>query len=219
MAKVPLRGAVKTRLEPLLAPEKCAELAAAFLLDAENKAKSVCQKTILAYTPADQRSVLESILAAENILVQQRGADLGARMANAFRFAFAEGADAVVMTGTDSPTFSAEFIDRAFEFLETDSDLVLGESADGGFYLIGLRKFDAALFDGVAWSTPSVYAQTVLNAERLGFKLQTLPASYDIDTPSDLIALRDEMLNDEKAQIRAPTTYQWLLSNAELFDR
>ena len=52
MAKIPVAGKVKTRLQPLLSPEQCAELAAAFLRDAVKKARIVCINTILAYSPA-----------------------------------------------------------------------------------------------------------------------------------------------------------------------
>ncbi|MDQ3041688.1 MAG: DUF2064 domain-containing protein, partial [Acidobacteriota bacterium] len=104
MAKVPVAGAVKTRLEPFLSPEKCAELAAAFLQDAENKAKTVCENTILAYAPADEKNVLENALRRENTLVEQIGATLRERMANAFECAFVRRSGAVVMISTDSPT-------------------------------------------------------------------------------------------------------------------
>ncbi|MCA1625675.1 MAG: TIGR04282 family arsenosugar biosynthesis glycosyltransferase [Acidobacteria bacterium] len=218
MAKVPVAGTVKTRLQPFLTPEQCAELAAAFLQDAENKAKTICKKIILAYSPANERDALENILQTKNILVEQKGDNLGERMSNAFKFAFGRGSDAVVMIGTDSPAFAAEFIEQAFEFLETDSDLVLGKAADGGFYSIGLRKFVPRLFDGVAWSTDSVYEQIVKNAERLGLgKLSVLPRCYDVDTPDDFFVLRDEMLVVTEIQKRAPATYQWLLLHPELF--
>ena len=218
MAKVPVAGTVKTRLESLLASEQCAELAKAFLQDAEKKAKTVCENTILAYSPADQRNVLENILQSENTLLEQRGANLGERMSNAFEFAFAQDSDAVVMIGTDSPTFPAEFIEQAFSALENDSGIVLGKTVDGGFYLIGLRKFVPHLFEDVAWSSDSVHERTVKNAGTLGLaRLFALPERYDVDTPSDFFVLRVEMLADEEIQKRAPVTYQWLLSHPELF--
>ena len=218
MAKVPVAGTVKTRLQQFLTPEQCAELAAAFLQDAENKAKTVCEKLILAYSPADKRNVLENILQTENILLEQKGASLGERMSNAFEFAFGQDSDAVVMIGTDSPTVPAGFILQAFEFLEIDSDIVLGKAVDGGFYSIGLRKFVPRIFDDVAWSTNLVYEQTVKNAEKLGLgKLSALPECYDIDTPDDFFVLREEILADKEIQKRAPATYQWFLSYPELF--
>ena len=216
MAKVPVAGTVKTRLQPFLSAEKCAELAAVFLQDAEAKAKSVCENTILAYAPAGQKNVLENTLRGENILVAQTGANLGERMSNAFEFAFAQRSDAVVMIGTDSPTFPVEFIGQAFEFLETNAEIVLGKAADGGFYLIGLRQNHPTLFENVGWSGSSVFEQTVENAERLKLRLREISAWYDVDTPDDFLFLRDEMASDEQARRRAPATYQWLRQNLEL---
>ncbi|MCY7376714.1 MAG: TIGR04282 family arsenosugar biosynthesis glycosyltransferase [Pyrinomonadaceae bacterium] len=221
MAKVPVAGTVKTRLQPFLSPAECAGLAAAFLRDAENKAKTVCKKTILAYSPVDQKIVLENILQSENILVEQRGTDLGARMSAAFEFAFTREKDsAVVMFGTDSPTFPAKFIERAFEFLETNADAVMGKSADGGFYLIGLRRFTPHLFENIEWSVASVFEQMTANFARFKFhNLRLIPDWYDVDTPDDFLRLRDEMLKDEEARKCAPQTFQWLTANAEIFDK
>lgn len=220
MAKVPVSGTVKTRLQPFLSPDECTELAAAFLRDAENKAKIVCENTILAYSPADEREILENILSSENTFLEQTGADLGARMAAAFEFALAREKDSgVVMIGTDSPTFPAEFIERAFGFLENDADAVLGKSADGGFYLIGLRRSVPHLFDDIAWSVPTVFEQMTANLSRFKFdNLRLVPDWYDVDTPDDLLRLHAEILTDERAQKRAAQTYRWILSNVEIFD-
>jgi len=215
MAKAPVAGAVKTRLEPFLSPQECAELAAAFLRDAFAKAKTVCENTILAYSPAAQRAVLKSILQSETIYVEQTGADLGERMSNAFEFAFTRNSDAVVMIGTDSPTVPADFIRRAFEFLENESDVVLGETTDGGFYSIGLRKNYPELFKNVRWSSAQVFKQTMENAELLKLRAAQIPAWYDVDVPGDLARLRKEMLIDDK--IEAPATFRWLSSHSELF--
>jgi rSAM/selenodomain-associated transferase 1 len=217
MAKVPVAGAVKTRLQPFLSPEKCAELAAAFLLDAAAKAKTVCENTILAYAPADQKNVLENFLRGENTLVEQIGVTLGERMTNAFKFAFGQDLDAVLMIGTDSPQVPAAFLEQAFESLEANADVVLGKTADGGFYAIGLRKNQPRLFENVAWSSEQVFRQTACNAEGLKLRLAQIPESFDIDTPPDLIALRAEMLADETTRQYAPQTYEWLLSNSSLF--
>jgi rSAM/selenodomain-associated transferase 1 len=221
MAKVLVSGTVKTRLQPFLSPAECAELAAAFLRDAENKAKIVCDDTILAYSPAAEREILENILQFKNTLIEQTGADLGARMSAAFEFALAREKDsAVLMIGTDSPTFPAEFIESGFEFLETGADAVLGKSADGGFYLIGLRKFVPHLFDDIAWSVPTVFKQMTANLARFKFdKLRLIPDWYDVDTPDDLRRLRDEIFKDEEAQKCAPQTHQWMISNAGIFRR
>ena len=217
MAKVPVAGTVKTRLQPFLSPEKCAELAWAFLRDAAAKAKTVCENTILAYAPAGRKNVLQNFFSVENTLVEQIGATLGERMSNAFEFAFGRDSDAVLMIGTDSPTVPAAFLEQAFELLETNADVVLGKSADGGFYAVGLREYQPRLFENVAWSNERVFRQTARNAAQLNLRLAQIPESFDVDEPPDLVLLRREMLADENARRHARQTYEWLLSNSDLF--
>ncbi|MCY1551679.1 transferase 1, rSAM/selenodomain-associated [compost metagenome] len=57
---------------------------------------------------------------------------------------------------------------------------------DGGYVLLGLNRFDASLFAGIAWSTATVAQETRRRVEQLGWSLQTLPTLHDIDEPADL---------------------------------
>jgi len=215
MAKVPIVGTVKTRLQSILSPEKCAALAAAFLQDTINKSQTICKNVILAYSPAGQSRLLENTVSSEIVLIEQKGINLGEKMSNAFEFVFNENSDsAVVMIGTDSPTFPADYIAQAFELLEKDSEIVLGKSKDGGFYLIGLRKPFPKLFDEIAWSTSLVFEQITRNIENLGINgLKQIPDHYDVDTPDDFLLMKAEILGDEGLQKSAENTYQWLVSN------
>lgn len=209
MAKFPEAGRVKTRLQPFLSPKKSAEIALAFLQDAENKAKSVCENLIIAFSPPARKAELESILQHENILIEQTGANLGERMLNAFKFAFSNNLDSVVVIGTDSPTFPVKFIEQAFEFLES-SDAVLGESDDGGYYLIGLRTLRKGIFENVEWSIEKTFEQTVRNIENLDLKLSLLTKWYDVDFPEDLKRLKKELRENSEL---APKTAKWLNEN------
>lgn len=213
MAKVPTAGNVKTRLQPFLSAKDCADLSEAFLRDAENKAKTVCENVILAYSPDEKINDLKSIFPAQNIFVEQTGSDLGEKMLNAFQFAFEQKSDSVVMIGTDSPTFPFDYIEQAFEFLETNSDVVLGKTEDGGFYLIGLRKLEREIFEDVRWSSPDTFEQVFENIHRLNLHLREVPSWYDVDEQKDFEKLREEILHNKNAQRRAPKTYalirQW----------
>src|SRR5688500_9081804 len=146
MAKVPVAGKVKTRLEPHFSPDWCAALAEAFLQDAVGKAKKVCENVILAYSPAEEINALKKILPFQSVFTEQTGRDLGEKMFNAFKFVFEQNSDSVVMIGTDSPTVPADFIEQAFAFLELETEVVLGGAEDGGFYLIGLRALREEIF-------------------------------------------------------------------------
>lgn len=215
MAKVPVVGKVKTRLQSVLSPDKCAELASVFLLDTIKKAKTVCENVILAFSPIDKRKLLENIVSTEIILIEQKGENLGERMSNAFEFALEEDS-AVVMIGTDSPTFPANYITEAFESLEKDAEIVLGKAKDGGFYLIGLRKPIPKLFDEIAWSSSVVFEQITRNIKNLGIeKLKLIPEHYDVDTPDDFLIMKNEILGDENLQKLAEKTYLWLATNIQ----
>jgi uncharacterized protein len=219
MAKIPFAGLVKTRLQPFLSPEQCAELATAFLRDTVRKAQSVCINTILAYSPPNESNPSDVFTPPDLISIKQTGADLGERMSNAFEFVFKRNSDsAVVMIGTDSPTFPVEYIEQAFGFLEADSNAVLGKSADGGFYLIGLRNSAPHIFADVNWSSAEVFEQITANILRSNIELQIVPYWFDVDMPDDLIRLRDEFGNNIEAQKTAPETFRWLSANQTVFD-
>lgn len=210
MAKVPIGGAVKTRMQPFLTEVESEELSTAFLLDAEQKTSSNDFETIISFSPKHEEAKLRRILQYQNILIHQTGKDLGERMFNAFEFAFTNGAEAVVMFGTDSPTFPAEFINTAFEFLEKDAEVVLGETEDGGFYLIGFREFARQIFDGVEWSTKDTFQHTLSNIRNQKLRLKVLPLWYDVDLPGDLERLHSEIKNESNS---APHSEKWFNQN------
>ncbi|MDX2133537.1 MAG: TIGR04282 family arsenosugar biosynthesis glycosyltransferase [Saprospiraceae bacterium] len=114
----------------------------------------------------------------------QHPGDLGERMSEAFRLAFADGAEKAVIIGSDCPDLSADVLMSAFEALESN-DLVVGPSADGGYYLLGMNRFVPALFEGVAWSTDQVLRQTRTTATHLALRVHTLVTLRDIDEEAD----------------------------------
>lgn len=209
MAKVPAAGKVKTRLEPVLSPEKCAELAGAFLRDAVNKAVKQNNQLIIAFSPAERRDYFNKFSRHRIIFTPQKGLDLGEKMFNAFEFAFEQKADSAVMIGTDSPTFPQKFIKQAFENLEK-TDAVLGKSADGGYYLIGLKTLKKEIFENVEWSSEKTFEQTARNIEKCGLKLSLVPEWFDVDLPEDLERLRKDLSQNADS---APFTAEWLKEN------
>ncbi len=207
MTKVPQAGEVKTRLQPFLTPEQCCELSARFLQDTENKAKILTDDLIIAFSPKEKKEILLNILQYPQILIEQTGENLGEKMFHAFEFAFARGSDAVVMIGTDSPNFPAGFLEQAFVFLQSEADAVLGKTADGGFYLIGLRRLDKQIFENVEWSSPKTFEQTKRNIKNLNFNLKEIPHWFDVDVPVDLRKLTIELSENS---LFAPKTFKFL---------
>src|SRR2546422_3453851 len=82
MAKAPRAGEVKTRLCPPLSLADASELYRRFLLDKIDQVRALrTASPAIAYTPAEARAFFEKI-APGFVLVPQRGADLGDRLAN-----------------------------------------------------------------------------------------------------------------------------------------
>ena len=63
----------------------------------------------------------------------------------------------------DTPQLELSTITSAFRALD-DRDVCLGPSEDGGYYLLGLRELEPALFEDIAWSTSSVLSTTLERA-------------------------------------------------------
>ena len=123
--------------------------------------------------------------------VQPAADSLGTRMAQAFATAFASGAGRVVIIGTDCPGLSAELLRQAFAALATH-DVVVGPADDGGYYLLGLRELQPALFENKDWSTATVLSATLADAARLGLRVAQLPTLHDVDSGRDLATWRGE---------------------------
>ena len=115
----------------------------------------------------------------------QGDGDLGQRMERALEEAFAEGASSVVVIGADCPGLTARHLDAAFRALD-DNDAVLGPAVDGGYYLVGVRRFLPDLFRNIPWSTESVLEETLVAANRAGIECELLDTLHDLDVPDDL---------------------------------
>jgi rSAM/selenodomain-associated transferase 1 len=230
MAKAPRALEVKTRLVPALTPGAAAALAACFACDVVTHARRIATRiqgarVIVAYAPDDGQATLEPLLAEaapqsfKTPLAwhAQRGDNLGERLANVCRDAFAAGCAPVVVMGTDSPTLPTAHIESALRRLvRGDCDLCIGGTDDGGYYLIGLRAHAPAIFQNIEWSTARVYGQTLHRAARLGLRASELPRWYDVDEPGDLLRLREEFRDSEAARALAPATYAWLCGREAL---
>ncbi|MBN2808339.1 MAG: TIGR04283 family arsenosugar biosynthesis glycosyltransferase [Deltaproteobacteria bacterium] len=122
----------------------------------------------------------------------QGDGDLGQRLARAVSTALACGAASVIVVGADCPDLSLAYLERAEKALAAGVDLVLGPALDGGYYLIGMSKFDSSLFTDIPWGTAKVLSATLKVAGRAGWQVRQLPPLADIDRPEDLEIWRKE---------------------------
>lgn len=191
-AKAPVPGYAKTRLIPALGPDGAAALAERLLRHAIGSALEAGLGPVeLCATPDTHHPAFAALDAAVERQVQGDG-DLGARMARAFarRLGGDErpGDTTCLLIGTDAPGLDAAYLRAAADALATH-DAVFGPALDGGYTLVGLRRPAPALFNDMAWSTPTVMADTRTRLAAAGLRHAELAPLSDIDEPADLVHL------------------------------
>lgn len=193
MAKVPVRGNVKTRLAATLREDHVLLLYEAFLRDKLHQLTLVPDVSFaVAFAPADEEARMRSFCGSDVRLIPQRGSDLGERLANVAADVLEDGASGVVLLDADTPHLHPSVLADAAGALARGR-VVLGPTRDGGYYAIGLCEAVRALFVDIAWSTPRVLEQTLVAAARAGLSTHRLPVWYDIDEADDLRALEAEL--------------------------
>ncbi|MGI8587955.1 MAG: TIGR04282 family arsenosugar biosynthesis glycosyltransferase [Chloroflexia bacterium] len=209
MAKRPSLGLVKTRFSPPLRPEDALALYEAFLSDTIRLVLAACAQApgitpALAYSPSDALDHFAQLVPPGFLLLPQQGDDLGERLASLPRQAAALGFGPVAMLNSDSPTLPPPYVVGCFtELARSDVDVVLGPCTDGGYYLVGVKAPQNAIFTGIGWSTGQAMDDTIAAAAEAGLRVALLPAWYDADTAGDLLLLKTHV---EKYPRLAPAT-------------
>lgn len=210
MARVPSdQGEAKTRLAPLLPARERAALYESFLRDKLAQVARASDFTpAVAVAPPDPSTAMDRFAGAGFVCFEQRGPDLGARLAAVVEHVLVTlAAPFVCIVDSDTPTLPDEVFREAHAALARDAvDLVLGPSVDGGYYLIGLRRPEPTLFRDITWSTSTVLQATLQKARARSLSVHLLPPWRDVDEPDDLIALAVELGSDPDAAARAPFT-------------
>lgn len=205
----------KTRLMPELTAEQCAELHRCFLKDISKEMRALDAELFIAYTGGEPVFLRKAFRRSfrEGRAFEQSGADLGERMENAFRHVLGHGYDKAVLIGTDIPEIKAETIDDAFDRLD-GSDIVMGPTSDGGYYLIGMKEARHEAFDVRLYGVGTVFDETVASIRAAGLTVSQVRAYSDIDEPADLTELRDRMVYDR--ELRRSETGRALTRDASI---
>ena len=206
MAKAPRVGSVKTRLTRNLSPQQAAELYSALLNDTISLGQSLAQvETAILCPESDVEELSRSITAAVPI-VAQKGRGLAAGLISVFAH-FTNGDQRRVLAfNSDSPHLPASVLGNAFDALEK-TDIVVGPTHDGGYYLVGAKASHPALFEDDGMSTRSALEALLARARKLQLSAGFTEPFYDIDVHSDLAKLAAEL---QFAPARAPRTAAWL---------
>lgn len=190
-ARAPVPGRCKTRLIPALGAVGAARLHRRLMLRMLTAASETKAIVELWCAPDIQHP---SFLACRREfgvrLRRQPAGDLGRKMAWALTRVLSEGAETVVLVGTDCPSLNASDLNQAFSRLKQGSDCVLQGSTDGGYVLIGARRIERRALAGIAWSSGQEGAQTRRRLRRFNLTCSELEPRTDVDTPTDYRRLR-----------------------------
>jgi rSAM/selenodomain-associated transferase 2/rSAM/selenodomain-associated transferase 1 len=187
MAKAPVAGLAKTRLAPTLGPVRAARLQRRFTRDVLRAAQAASLGPVRLWCAPDAtHRFFRALRRAYAIELQpQVEGDLGQRMQAAAERHFSESPQLpLLIVGTDCPLLSPGQLHAAAQALARH-DCVVIPALDGGYVLLGLRRLLPEVFNGIAWSSPEVLAQTREGLRAAGASWHELPPLWDVDEAPD----------------------------------
>ncbi len=179
----PVLGTVKTRIAKTIGDEAALRLYKKLLQHTQETIKDLPFEKYIFYS--NEISVEDNWPNEIYKKEQQAAGGLGQKMEAAFAKLFANGHQHVLIIGSDCYDLTAALIEEAFAALQTH-DVVIGPAKDGGYYLLGQNKMNAALFSIKEWSTPTVLHETIQVCEQAGLRYMQLDMLSDIDEASDI---------------------------------
>ncbi|MCF6235627.1 MAG: TIGR04282 family arsenosugar biosynthesis glycosyltransferase [Gammaproteobacteria bacterium] len=186
-AKAPIAGIAKTRLIPALGAEGAAKLHRKLAINTLKMATqhALCPVQLWCTPDTEHPFFVQCQKEFSVTLHQQSGRDLGERMAHALQQALQKN-DYVIIIGTDCPPLTQDMLQRTFKLLDNSYDSVLIPAIDGGYVLLGLRRFNTELFNHIEWGTEKVLRATRERLNQLQWRWYELPHQWDLDEPKDL---------------------------------
>jgi uncharacterized protein len=203
IAKAPVAGFAKTRLATAVGDEAAADIAAATLLDTLDAVDATpVQDTVVALTGdlsrASSSRQIRSRLGDVQV-VEQRGDDFSARLANAITdAAVVAGRHPVLLIASDTPQVTPDLLaDCAQALLETD--VVFGLARDGGWWVLGVTEPAMADCLHTIPTSRSDTGPATLEAMRgNGLRVKLVAELSDVDTVDDVSMVRAECGPDSR---------------------
>jgi uncharacterized protein len=203
IAKAPVAGQAKTRLAVTVGERQAADIAAATLLDTLDAVDATpVQARVLALTgDLEQASSSAEICSRLTDLhvVEQRGDDFSARLANAIiDAAAAAGARPVLLIASDTPQVTAGLLTECAQAL-LDTDVVFGLARDGGWWVLGVTETSMADCLHTIPTSRSDTGPATLEALRdKGLAVTLVAELSDVDTIDDVELVRAECAPDSR---------------------
>lgn len=187
--KYPEEGKVKTRLASSIGVYEATCVYKKLAEDTVSQVRPLAGRStdiVIAYDPPERGAEIKQWIPGPFKYVAQEGENLGERLKKVVNAAFLDGAERVIVIGSDCPGLDSLTVNRAFWAL-LKKDVVIGPSEDGGYYLIGFNQERyAALLDDIPWSTSQVLQHTLDKSKEVGVSTELLSEKFDVDTVDDL---------------------------------
>lgn len=200
LAKDPVPGRVKTRLQTRFSPVEAARLARAAIDDTFAAVRAAGPGRIIAAWDGTGTAAVP----ADIEVTAQVDGDLDGRIEAALEYAFVAAVGPVLLVGMDTPQLTVTDLDIDW----TSTDAVLGLTPDGGYWVIGLRSFVPGCVLGVPMSTDHTGLDQLARLRSLGLRVRLLGELDDIDTPADAA-----LVAERSPQLRFASTYRSLVSS------
>lgn len=187
-AKAPIAGQVKTRLIPLLGAEGAAKLHEKLTLRAlETASQARLGKVELWCAPTTRHVFFERCQKRFGVeLRAQASGELGQRLSHAFQTSLSR-ARQVLIIGSDCPALTRAHLRRARRLLRAGHDAVIAPAQDGGYVLIGLKRFSPRLFQNINWGSRQVMRQTRKHLAGRNWRWHKMECLWDVDRPEDYL--------------------------------
>lgn len=192
MVKNPVAGKVKTRLAADIGNSAALNVYNQLLQHTQQVAKAVnCHRFVFYSDVVERTDLFDS---TDFKKYTQCSGDLGIRMDYAFSIPFKNEYKKVVMIGSDCYGLHASHVTEAFNALD-QHDFVLGPAEDGGYYLIGMKKWHRWIFQNKQWSTHHLLVETQQDISVKQHSLYTLETLSDVDTLKDAQKYSELLIN------------------------
>ena len=198
--RIPVPGKTKTRLMPYFSPKQWAKLHTCFLKDISEQCRKVKADCFVCYAPENgDVKELQDILGKQKEYFPQAGESLGQRMYHSLEYVLGLGYDVCLLMGTDIPEVSSPDLEKAFQVLK-EKDAVFGRTADGGYYLVGMKRPIPEAFGLKQYGHSHVFEDTLKELSDAGINVGFTTKHQDMDTPEDLRCYRQRMRQDKRLQ-------------------
>lgn len=195
LAKAPIPGTTKTRMQPELSPEQSAALQNKLIQQVCTTATQTALCPVeLWCTPNTDHPVFRGMAQQHPIqLYIQEGRDLGERM---YLCQQHKPNSPTLILGTDCPYLNKQHLTELLQaVIDEPNEAAIMPALDGGYVAIACKQATEALFKDIDWGTEHVFGQTRTIAEQKQLGIHVFNALSDIDNHKDYRELCKKMPN------------------------